>query len=382
MDFSAVPMVIFDFITMKLLPFLVVLTLIVFIHELGHYLVARWNKVKVDAFAVGFGPELFGFDDRNGTRWKFCAIPLGGYVKFFGDEDPSSKPDFDKLDSMTEDEREGAFEHKALWRKASVVAAGPIANFILAIVIYTGLFVVYDDVRVAAVVGEVVAESPAEKAGFMPGDKIVELQGSEITSFDQVAETTMLSSGEALNFVVLRGEERVPLTAFPKMTEQTDRFGNSYKVAQVGIRAFSGPENVVVQQLGPIEAFLKALDRTWVVIKGTFNFLGELILGKQDAKELRGPLGIGQITSQVATLGVAQLLSLAGVISISIGLLNLFPVPMLDGGHLVFYAIEAVRGRPMSPRAMEISFRFGLMLVLGLMIFATTNDVSRLFGAG
>jgi len=382
MDVTSVPMALLDFVTGKLVPFLFVLTFIVFFHELGHFLVARWNKIKVDAFAVGFGPELFGFNDRNGTRWKFCAIPLGGYVKFFGDEDGSSKPDFEKLQTMNADEREGAFEHKALWRKASVVAAGPIANFLLAIVIYTSLFMIHDDIQVKPIVGGVVAGSPAESAGFQAGDRIIRLQGQEIVAFSQISEATMMSSGEELQFVVLRDGSEVNLAALPKMTEQTDRFGNKYKVAQVGIRGDSSPESLVVTTLGPVDAFVKALDRTWVVIKGTLNFLKELILGRQDAKELRGPLGIGQMTSQVATLGIAQLLSLAGVISISIGLLNLFPIPMLDGGHLVFYAVEAVRGKPLSPRTMDVAFKIGLTCVLALMVFATTNDISRLFGVG
>lgn len=379
MDFLAAPGALLDFVTGKVIPFLFVLTIIVFFHELGHFLVARWNKVKVDAFAVGFGPELFGFTDGKGTRWKFCAIPLGGYVKFFGDEDPTSQPDHEKLAAMDADEREGAFQNKALWRKSLIVAAGPIANFLLAIAIYTGLFMTYEDVKIAPVVGEVVAGSAAAEAGIQPDDRVVSINGSAITSFDDIRDVTMVSSDAPLNFIIDRGGERINVTAVPRITEREDQFGNTFKVAMIGISSKQGVEFRTVSSLGPVDAFVKAVDRTATVTMGTLNFLKELFLGKQDASELRGPLGIGQVTSQVATLGIAQLLALAGVISISIGLLNLFPIPMLDGGHLVFYAIEAVRGKALSPRSMEMAYKAGLTCVLALMLFATTNDILRIF---
>ena len=371
-----------DFIWLKVVPFLVVLTIIVFIHELGHYLVARWNKVKIDAFAVGFGPEIFGFYDKRGTRWKFCAIPLGGYVKFFGDANGTSLPDYDHLAEMNADDREGAFEHKNVWQRASVVVAGPVANFLLAIVIYTGLFMFHDDVKIAPVVGGVVPNSAASEAGFKTGDRILSINGAEVSAFRDISEVTMLSSGDTLTFVVDRAGENVTLAATPRMTEREDRFGNTYKIAQIGLQSDTSPENRIVTSLGPVDAFVKSLSQTWLVIKGTLNFIVELFAGKQEAKELRGPLGIGQMTSQVATLGIAQLMSLAGVISISIGLLNLFPIPMLDGGHLAFYAIEAVRGKPLSPKSMELAFKVGLTCVLALMVFATTNDIFRLIGMG
>lgn len=380
MDVVGVFSGLFGFITGTIVPFLFVLTIIVFFHELGHFLVARWNRVKVTAFSIGFGPELLGFNDRHDTRWKLCAIPLGGYVKFYGDEDPTSKPDSDKLDRMTADEREGAFEHKAVWRRALIVVAGPVANFLLAIVIYSGLFMIHDDVKISPVIGKIFENSAAEAAGFKVDDRILSLDGEKVTEFRQISNATTMGAGAEMTFVILRDGKKVNLSATPRITTRVDQFGNDYKIPLIGFSSKSGAENITVTTLGPVDAFVKAIDRTWLVTKRTLYFLVELIRGRQDASELRGPLGIGQVTSQVATLGIAQLLSLAGVISISIGLMNLFPIPMLDGGHLAFYAIEAVRGQALSAKTMDMAFKFGMFCVLSLMIFATTNDISRFFG--
>lgn len=382
MDLLSLPLALFDFLIGKVLPFLFVLTIVVFFHELGHFLVGRWNKVKAEVFAVGFGPELFGFTDRYNTRWKFCAVPLGGYVKFAGDANPASQPDPEAVKNMTEAERAGTLEGAAVWRRALIVAAGPIANFILAIVIYTALFMVHDDVVRIPVVGEIAADSPAQKAGFQPDDLIVELDGQPVSSFRQISSSTMMNSGQEMNFVVDRKGERIALVAVPKLVEQKDRFGNVFKVAQIGVRSKIGEDYTRITTLGPLDAFKKAVSSTWLVVKGTVNFIREMFLGQQSPKELRGPLGIGQVTSQVATLGFAELMSLAAVISISIGLLNLFPIPMLDGGHLVFYAIEAVRGKAVSPVVMEWSFKIGLGCLLFMMLFATTNDIGRFLPGG
>ncbi len=377
MDLLSAPGALLDFVIWKVVPFIFVLTIVVFFHELGHFLVARWNRVKVDAFAVGFGPELFGFNDRQGTRWKVCAIPLGGYVKFLGDDDASSRPDHEALQQLNAEEREGAFEYKALWQRAAIVAAGPIANFILAIVIYTGLFMYYEDVRIEPVIGKVVEQSAAEEAGLQVGDRIVSVDGVAVTQFSDLQRSTMLNTDTPLTFVISRAGKELSMTAAPRMTEREDGFGNKFKVGMIGISPSTEPENIKRTSLGPVEAFVKGLDRTWLVVAGTFNFIKELIVGKQDASELRGPLGIAQMTSQVATLGILQLISLAAVLSVSIGLMNLFPLPVLDGGHLVFYALEAIRGKPMEPKNQEIAFRIGLVCVLMLMVFATSNDVMR-----
>ena len=371
---------VFDGLFGWLLPFLFVLTVVVFFHELGHFLVARWNGVKVDAFAVGFGPELIGRDDRHGTRWKLCAIPLGGYVKFMGDADASSRPDGEALASLSQEEREGAFEHKALWRKSLVVAAGPIANFILAIVIYTAMFLHYGDTRVLPTVGTVVAGSAAEAAGVRVGDRIVAIDGDPVTRFNDIQRATTLNTDVPLRFTIERDGERLDLTIAPRMTEREDGFGNKFKTGMVGIAPLASQENIQRVDLGLGGALWKAVDRVWLIITSTFNFLGEMIFGKQDARELRGPLGIADMTSQVATQGLLELISLAALLSVSIGLMNLFPIPVLDGGHLVLYALEAVRGKALSMRMQEIVFRVGITCVLGLMVFATSNDIMRYVG--
>ncbi|MEP1208360.1 MAG: RIP metalloprotease RseP [Rhizobiaceae bacterium] len=380
MDLLTAPMALLDFGLTKVIPFVFVLTIVVFFHELGHFAVARWNKVKVETFAVGFGPELFGWFDKHGTRWKCCAIPLGGYVKFLGDQDAASRPDRAALENMPADQREGAFEDKALWQRAAVVAAGPIANFILASVIYTGFFMYYGETKLAPVIGNIQENSAAAEAGFQIGDRVVAIQGGEISSFQDIARYTLVSSDEPLDFVVERDGRSLEITAIPRMTKRTDRFGNEFQTGLVGIGPGSDPANIIRNPLGPVEAFVKSLDSIGLIISRTYHFVRELIGGKQDASQLRGPLGIGQMTSQVATLGILQLISLAAALSVSIGLMNLLPVPMLDGGHLLFYAIEAVRGRALPPKAQDIAFRIGLTCVLMMMLFATSNDILRLFG--
>ena len=362
MDLTTLPLQAFNFVVGTLVPFLFVLSVVVFFHELGHFLVARWNRVRVEAFSLGFGPELFGWTDRHGTRWRVSAVPLGGYVKFLGDGSAASTPDRAALAGMDAATREGTFEDKAVWRRALVVAAGPIANFILAIVIYTGLFWANDDVRYAPVVGTVLEDGAAKAAGILPGDVIRAIDGRAIETFADVRYVTSQSSDTQLVYTLERAGRLVEVPVTPRLTERKDPFGNSYRQAMVGLTLDTSEEHRTVTSLGPWGAFVKASRQTWMVVAQTFNFLRELILGKQDATELRGPIGIAQITSQVATLGFQSLLGLAAVLSISIGILNLFPVPMLDGGHLVFYAVEAVRGRKLSERSQEIAFRIGFCL--------------------
>ena len=378
MDILAILLAPFEFAWTKLVPFLFVLTLVVAVHELGHYLVARWNRVKVEVFSVGFGPELFGYTARDGVRWKLSAIPLGGYVRFAGDASPASNPDPAALAAMTPAERDGALQNKAVWRRALVAAAGPIANFLLAIVIFTGLFSTYDDVRLLPVIGEVQADSAAAEAGLQPGDRILAIDGSAVDGFRDIQRATIQSAGDRMVYTVERGERTFDVPVTPRMETIEDRFGNEARVGLVGVVADDSRENLVVTALDPWSAFVKAIGRTLQVVESTFAFFKQLVLGEQSFKEVRGPVGIGHITSQVATLGIAELINLAAVLSISIGILNLFPVPMLDGGHLMFYAIEAVRGRRVSERSQEIAFRIGFACVLLLMVFATTNDVGRI----
>ncbi len=360
-------------------PFLFVLTIVVFFHELGHYLVGRWNGIKIEAFAVGFGPEVIGYSDKLGTRWKLCAIPLGGYVKFLGDAGVASNPDHEKLAEMDEEERDGAYESKKVWQRALVAVAGPVANFILAIVIFATTFFYNGSFVVDPVVGTVKEGTAAMDAGFKPGDKIISVDGDAIASFSDLQNAISLSAGNSLLIKVERNGIMKELTATPRMTEQKDRFGNAYSVGILGVSSSSDKSNFRKIEHGIFSATSLAVTQTWSVATRTLKFLGQVIVGRQDASQLRGPVGIAQISSQVATLGYDRLITLAAVLSVSIGLLNLFPIPMLDGGHLLFYAIEALKGSPLSVKAQEMGYRFGMLCMLGLMLFATRNDILRLF---
>ncbi|MCA0318963.1 MAG: RIP metalloprotease RseP [Proteobacteria bacterium] len=427
-----------------IIPFLFVLTIVVFFHELGHFWVARRNGVRVEMFSIGFGRELIGFNDRHGTRWKLCAIPLGGYVKFFGDADAASTPDFETAASMSAAERSESFFHKTLGQRAAIVAAGPIANFILAIVIFAGIFMLsgkmilqprvsnlvvsaqvdeggfrrndvilsvdgqpmtsLDDVRraIEAKSGQPLEfalargmqqvkvqsaansawfrSSVAEQAGFRPGDLVLSIDGRAIESFSDMQRIVGASAGQALAIKVERDGRQVDLTVTPAIFEFKDRFGGTHRIGRIGISKSNEPGDTQFRRYDPLTATWMGVKETWFVIDRTFAYLGGVIMGTQSADQLGGPIRIAQVSGEAAQIGFVALLSLAALISVSIGLLNLFPIPMLDGGHLVFYAIEAIRGRPMSEQAQEVAFRFGLALVLMLMIFATWNDIRGLVG--
>ena len=364
-----------------LLPFLFVLTIVVFFHELGHFLVARWCGVRVLAFSVGFGPELVGFTDRHGTRWKLAAIPLGGYVKFFGDENAASVPDPAALATMNEGERRVSFFHKPVGQRAAVVAAGPIANFILAIAIFAGVFGLYGKQVTSPRIDALQPDSPAAAAGFQPGDLILSINGRPIDSFADMQRIVGASAGQTLEVVVERGGVRQTLSATPALREVKDSFGNVHRLGVLGISRSMTPSDVRWERVGPIAAIGLGAQETWFVVERTLAYIGGVVAGRESADQLGGPIRIAQVSGQVATAGFVALIHLAAVLSVSIGLLNLFPIPLLDGGHLLFYAIEAARGRPLSERAQEVGFRIGLAIVLMLMIFATFNDILHLAGS-
>jgi regulator of sigma E protease len=361
-----------------IIPFLFVLTIVVFFHELGHFLVARWNGVKVLTFSLGFGPELVGFNDRRGTRWKISAIPLGGYVKFFGDESEASTPSSAALETMTAEERQGSFHHKRVGQRAAIVAAGPIANFILAIVIFTCLFTFFGKPSTTAKVDTVQAGSAAERAGFQSGDVIKAIDGSVIDSFSDMQRIVGIKAGEQLSFTVKRGDGTVELKGTPELKEVKDSFGNVHRLGVLGITRATAVGEATTERVNPATAFVLGVKETWFVVDRTIAYIGGVFTGREAADQIGGPMRIAQISGQVATIGLTALIHLAAVLSISIGLLNLFPVPLLDGGHLLFYADEAIRGRPLSDRAQEMGFRIGLGLVLLLMVFATYNDILHL----
>jgi regulator of sigma E protease len=361
-----------------LIPFLFVLSIIVFFHELGHFLVARWCGVRVLTFSVGFGPEIFGFDDRRGTRWKFAAIPLGGYVKFFGDDNAASVPDQDAISTMTEAEKRDSFFYKTVGQRAAVVVAGPAANFLLAIVIFTGVFALFGKQVTTPRVDSVQPASAAAEAGFQPGDVIVSIDGRRIESFTDMQRIVSGSAGQRLTVVVERGGVPATLQATPATREVKDNFGNVSRIGVLGITRSMAPGDVRTETVGPLTALGMGVEQTWFVVDQTMTYLYKVVVGRESADQLGGPIRIAQVSGQMASLGILPILHLAAVLSVSIGLLNLFPIPLLDGGHLLFYAIEAVRGRPLSERAQEMGFRIGLALVLFLMVFATYNDITGL----
>ena len=368
-----------DFFSMTygyILPFLFVLTVVVFFHELGHFLVARWCGVAVDSFSVGFGRELFGHTDRLGTRWKLCWIPLGGYVKFRGDENVASMPA--RAAEMTEAERAGSFHEKPLASRAAIVAAGPIANFILAIVIFAVMFTTVGRPTLSPLVDEVSTGSAAAEAGFVAGDLVLAIDGTPINSFTDLQRIVSRSADRTLSVVVDRDGAEVMLSVTPRLQEITSAFGNKMRVGVLGIRRTASPDAVKIVKTDPVTSVGLGVSETWNVISTTLSYLGRVVTGSESADQLGGPIRIAQISGQAATLGLLTLINLTAVLSVSIGLINLFPVPMLDGGHLVYYIIEALRGKPLSAASQELGFRIGMGLVLMLMIFATWNDLVHL----
>ena len=381
----------------SLLKFLIVLTVLVFVHEMGHYWVARRSGVRVEVFSIGFGPEIFGWTDSVGTRWKVSWLPLGGYVKFFGDMDVASRPDpsmtpevqnvlrasgddseRDPADPsmhlLTEEEKAVAFPYKNIWQRAAIVAAGPGANFLFAIVVFAGLFMTVGQPYTPAKVGTVEPNSAAAEAGILPGDKIIQVGSTGIDRFEDLIQVISMSPGEKLKIVVERNGKDVTLTATPKLVTDKDAFGDEHRIGRLGV----GRVGVDYIKRGPLEAVGYAVVETGNTVKLILKSIGQLIVGERSTDELRGPLTIAKMSGQIAHTGFIDLVSFMALLSINLGLINLFPIPMLDGGHLLFYAFEAVRGRPLGLRAQEYGFRIGLVMVLFLMIQAIWNDFKSL----
>jgi regulator of sigma E protease len=367
-------MAIFGVLTGYIIPFILVLSVLVFVHEMGHYLVGRWSGIRVLAFSVGFGPELIGYTDSHGTRWKISAIPLGGYVKFYGDEDAASMPGADALAGMSESERAQTLAGAKLWKRAATVAAGPIANFILAIAIFAVLFTVYGKVVADPVVAEVRPDSAAQVAGVEVGDKLVALDGHEVATFDEVRRYVSIRPLVPIIVTVERSGSRLDLPMVPKREEITDQFGNKVELGLIGIVTNEQRGNFRVQKFSPGAAVIEGFKETGNIITGTGRYIGNIFAGRMRADQIGGPIRIAETTGQMATLGFVAVLNFAAVISVSLGLMNLLPVPVLDGGHLLLYALEALRGRPLNARVQEIVFRLGFALILTLMVFATWND--------
>lgn len=350
-------------------PFLFILSIVVFVHEFGHYWVARRNGVRVETFSIGFGPEIIGRNDTHGTRWKLSAIPLGGYVKMLGDADATSST----LD-LAHYRDPDSFPAKTVWQRMAIVFAGPGANFIFAIIALALLFVFSGRPFTPPEVGEVQADSPAAAAGLQPGDRILAVGGAEIASFEELQRIVAESAGETLTLSVERAGAVVEADVTAAVAEMTDRFGNVHRIGRIGVSR----AGVEFQRVDPLTAVGAAVTETWRMITGTLAALWEMIIGSRGTGELGGPLRIAQMSGQIAQDGLVPLIWFSAVLSINLGLINLFPIPMLDGGHIVMYTVEALRGRPLAERTQEMAFRVGLAMVLSLMLFATWNDLVHL----
>jgi len=355
--------------------FLLILTVVIFIHEMGHFLVARWNGVRVDVFSIGFGPEVWGRTDaKTGTRWKISLIPLGGYVKFFGDADASSTSSDDRV--MTADEKAVAFQHKRVGQRAAVVFAGPAANFIFAILGLAGMFMVLGQPVTEPVIGAVMAGTAAEAAGLKAGDRITAINGQAVERFQDIQRIVRLDIEAPLSLAVQRGTDTLAITAQPRVIQRKGVFGDMEKVPVLGITADQSRTRIVAH--GPISAMAESLRETEDMVRSTFIGIGQMINGTRDTDELGGPIRIAKGAGEAAQIGLSSVIFYTILLSLNLGLINLFPIPVLDGGHLLFYAFEAILGRPLGEKAQEYGFRIGLFLVLALMVFATRNDIVAL----
>ena len=356
-------------------PFLLVLGIVVFFHELGHFLVGRWCGVKADVFSLGFGPELYGRVDRHGTRWRLALVPLGGYVKFHGDANAASAGV--DAQGLSEEERRVSFFTQPVWKRALIVAAGPVANFILAVVIFAGVAFFVGHGALAPRVESLRPGEVAEMAGFKPGDVVRSIDGKAVESWGEVQRIVQVSAEKTLTFVIERDGAQMTLTATPKLRVIDTPLGKN-RIGLIGVNGSNKAEDWKIIRFGPLESLEQGARETWYIGERTLSFLAGLVVGKESFDQVTGPIGTGYLAGKVATFGFSALMNLAAVLSVSIGLINLLPIPLLDGGHLVFYLIETLKGRPLSERTQEVGFRLGLVFVVTLMLFTTFNDVLNL----
>ncbi|MEZ5691847.1 MAG: RIP metalloprotease RseP [Rickettsiales bacterium] len=354
--------------------FVIVISVIVFIHEFGHYITAKLCGVRILTFSIGFGKELFGWNDKSGTRWKFCLLPLGGYVKMFGDSSAASTPDVNLLDEMRDKDKKRAFHFKPLYQKALIVAAGPIANFLLTIAIFIYFIMSNGLPSINSIIGRVIPDSPAQQAGLKAGDRIVMVDGNEISNFNDISYAIYTNLGTPIKIIIERDNKKINFSVTPKITESEDGLGNKIKRPLIGIKS----TEIKYEDVGMLRAVSESIDRTYVICKTTLKTIGQLVTGKRDVKELSGPVGIAQLSGKAADKGVNTVIWLIALISANLGLMNLLPIPVLDGGHLLYYAIEAARGRPMAQKMQEYGFRAGFSLLIMLMAFTFINDIRKL----
>jgi len=363
-----------------IIPFIVVMNGIVFFHELGHYLVGRWCGVKIEAFSLGFGPELLAYVDSHGTRWRLALFPLGGYVKFLGDANAASGQDEAALAAVQPVDRGRTLAAQSVYKRAAIVAAGPAANFILAMVLFTGVFLAYGQSIHNARVGYVEPGSPAAAAGFAPGDLITAIDGRKISSFQDLMQAVVLNTGIEMSFKVDREGKALTLQAAPKLMMVNQGPLGKRRVGHLGLGSTSDPADVNYVRCDVAQCVAWAGAQVGFITHATLSYIGGLFAGRESVDQMSGMVGMTQITGAVAKVGVAELFGLAALFSVSVGLMNLFPIPLLDGGHLLFCLIEAVRGRPVSERVQQVGMRVGIALVGSLMVFTTAHDILRLFG--
>ena len=366
-------------ITDFIIPFIILISVVVFIHEYGHYYFAKKYGVYVTDFSIGFGKEIFGWNDKSGTRWKICMIPLGGYVKFFGDRNVFSQADQEKvLKKYNKEDQKKLFILKPLYQRSLIVAAGPLANFLLAIVIFFFIYMFIGKDFTPAVINEVQKDSPAMVAGLKKNDVIVSIDGNKVKSILEVSKYIALSTGEFIDFTVSRLNQELILKVKPNLVTSEDNLGNKINKRMIGIKI--GPYNNQVNhvKLGPTKSLYYSINEVYFVSISSLKYLGSMLTGSADSSQLGGPIRIAKISGQVAELGILPFLSMMAYISISLGLINLFPIPLLDGGHLMFYGFEKLLGKPLSQKTQEGFFRIGMLLLLSLMFFATFNDLKDL----
>jgi regulator of sigma E protease len=355
-------------------PFLVVLTIIVFVHEMGHYLVARWNGIAIQAFSIGFGPELVGFNDRRGTRWKLSAIPLGGYVRFVGDMNAASMPDEDFIERAGPELSRQLFVNKNVWQRIAVVVAGPVANIIFTLLVLYALLLGYGRYTIPAVLDAVPVESVAGQAGLAEGDRILSVDGYNVRGFEDFQRLIATAPERQVSITFERSGQMETVTAVPQAVTTTDRFGNSHRIGRLGVTKNIEQSEVVLYRPNPIEAIGMTFEEVRFIVDRTVAFLGDFFVGRGDVEQLGGPVKVAKVSGEVASLGIVALINLMALLSLNIGIFNLLPIPVLDGGHLLYYLAEAARGRPLSQRVQDIGNRFGLAVVFSLMIFTTFND--------
>jgi len=368
-------MALLQIILHNLFSFILIISLIVFIHEFGHFFVARLCGVRVDEFSIGFGKKLFGFRDKKHTEWKFCLLPFGGFVKMYGDKNGASIPDEELIKNMSARDRKISFIGKNVYQRIAIVSAGPIANFILAIFIFTALFRINGEAIIDPIVSDVVAESPSAIAGLKKGDRILTINDKKIDDFQDIRSTIITGVEPTLKFLILRDNQEIDLNISPKISEQKDIFGENAKVRTIGLIA----DNVIHKDLNISQSFIKAIHETFYISKTILKTLGQLIVGDRSFSELGGPVKIAKYSGKTVNQGILMIMWFMAMISINLGVMNLLPIPVLDGGHLFYYLIEAIRGKPLPAKVQSYGYNLGFSIVISLMIFTTLNDIFQIF---